>query len=186
MRIIAGQHRGRTLRAPAGRQTRPTSDRVREAMFNLVAARFDVHGARVLDLFAGSGALGCEALSRGALRCVFVDASRAAVAAVRDNVNRVGGEDVEVIDGDALVILGRRGRGEFDLVFLDPPYASTDNVRALALLAERGSPLADDGLIVVEHSAELSLPAGLSQVTSRKYGDTRVTLTRRAASLDNG
>ncbi len=121
MRVIAGRHGGRRLQAPAGEATRPTSDRVREALFSILGAR--VEGAHVLDLFAGSGALGIEALSRGAAAATFVDAAPDAVRVLRGNLAALG-EEAEVVHGDALRWLRaapRRAR-QYDLVFLDPPY----------------------------------------------------------------
>jgi 16S rRNA (guanine966-N2)-methyltransferase len=148
-------------------------------MFNLIGARDDLEGASVLDLFAGSGALGCEALSRGARRCVFVDSSPSAVAAVKDNLRRISAGNQEVLRADGLAALANRRDHEFDLVFLDPPYAGAELQPALDRLAECPSPLALAGLVVIEHPSELVLPRGLKQLTTRKYGDTRVTLARR-------
>src|SRR3954468_12744768 len=121
MRVIAGTYGGRPLNAPPGAATRPTSDRVREALFSILGAR--VPGARVLDLFAGSGALGLEALSRGAGEALFVDDAAAAVRAIRANLDALGGQ-AEVRRADALRFLdaARRGGAQYDLVFLDPPY----------------------------------------------------------------
>src|SRR3954465_7399669 len=120
MRIVAGRWGGRTLHAPRGRSTRPTSDRVREALFSILGP---LDGARVLDLFAGSGALGLEALSRGAAAATFVERERLALRALRDNVADLGA-DAEVVAADARVFLrAARERGaQYDLVFLDPPY----------------------------------------------------------------
>src|SRR6201999_455124 len=117
VRVIAGHYGGRTLRAPPGTATRPTSDRVREALFSILGTR--VHDARVLDLFAGSGALGIEALSRGAREATFVDAGVAAIRAIKENLKTLGAWG-EIRKADALKFLARDG--QYDLVFLDPPY----------------------------------------------------------------
>ena len=126
MRVVSGEARGRRLVAPAGQDTRPTTDRVRESMFNALESLEAVAGATVLDLFAGSGALGIEALSRGAARCTFVEHDRAALAAVRANLEATGlAGRAEVVSGDAhraLTSFSAAGR-RFDLALLDPPYA---------------------------------------------------------------
>ena len=130
MRVIAGQWGGRRLQAPSGESTRPTSDRVREALFSILAPR--IEGARVLDLFAGSGALGIEALSRGAAAATFVDSAAAAIRAVRANLEALGIE-AEVVRADARRFLGGASAAarQYDLVFLDPPYrlAATPRTR---------------------------------------------------------
>jgi 16S rRNA (guanine966-N2)-methyltransferase len=170
MRVVAGDLRGRTLRAPAGRHTRPTADRVREAVFSMLGP---VAGLTVLDLFAGSGALGIEAASRGATAVTFVDSDPRAVAAVRRNLAELGLE-AEVARRDAIAYL--RGRpGSFDLVFLDPPYSSAR--RLAAPLAERLPGILTDGARIVtesdrRHPLELALPL----VRERIYGDTRIAI----------
>src|SRR5215204_512227 len=133
MRVIAGAYGGRRLQAPPGTDTRPTADRVREALFSILGAR--VEGARVLDLFAGSGALGLEALSRGAAQVTFVESAPAALAALRANLAALGA-GAEVVRADALRWLHAASRGarQYDLVFLDPPYRRA---------AELGAPLSD-------------------------------------------
>lgn len=174
MRIVAGELRGRRLRAPAGRATRPTSDRVREALFAMLEP---VAGARVLDLYAGSGALGIEALSRSAAGAVFVDSDPRAIAAVRRNLADLE-LDGEVVRADALDWLARAGRC-FDLVLIDPPYSS-----ALPLgprLAERLPQVLTEGARIVtesdrRHPLELPLPL----LRERVYGDTRVAIHRGA------
>ncbi|MGI8748968.1 MAG: 16S rRNA (guanine(966)-N(2))-methyltransferase RsmD, partial [Thermoleophilaceae bacterium] len=128
MRVVAGTHRGRRLHRPPGLGTRPTSDRVREALFSMLAD--NVTGARVLDLFAGSGALGIEALSRGAARAVFVESSRSTVETVQRNLSELG-LDARVHRRDALSYLrGAGGSSHYDLVFLDPPYDCAPRVAA--------------------------------------------------------
>jgi 16S rRNA (guanine(966)-N(2))-methyltransferase RsmD len=178
MRIVAGQARGRKLVAPSGRDVRPTSDRVREALFSSLGAV--VEGARVLDLFAGSGALGLEALSRGAASAVFVDSSVRALDAVRRNLEATGfAERAQVVRGDALRVLDRLGSGteRFDLVFVDPPYRSDLRVSAPERLAARGL-LGPGARVVLEHAAGADPPtiAGLRIIASKRYGGTALTV----------
>ena len=174
MRIIAGTRRGHTIHAPKGRDTRPTSDRVRENVFNIVAPW--VEGARVLDLYAGSGAMGLEALSRGAEAAVFVESDPEAVRAIERNLDKLRLTGARVVRHDAVTGLGQEaGAGrKYDLVFADPPYEMTD-YRSLSRYLPRV--LADDGLLVFETAAktEPELP-GLAVRASRKYGSTRVTV----------
>lgn len=135
MRIIAGQWRGRKLIAPAGDATRPTADRVREALFSMLASRLgSFDGLRVADIFAGSGALGLEALSRGAAHCTFVEEDRAALKALDANIAVLGAE-ADVLRRSALNLPA--AEAPFDLVLLDPPYASADGLASLELLRER-------------------------------------------------
>lgn len=181
MRIIAGRFGGQRLVAPPS-GTRPTSDRVREALFSSLAARIDLDGALVLDLFAGSGALGFEALSRGAARLVAVDSSRSAIAVLRGNAARLG-VPVETHTLPVAVFLARTEPVAADLVFLDPPYdLEIDDV--LRLLA-RGW-VAPGGIVVVERSSRSPAPhfPGLEDVTSRRYGETTLWLSRRSAAGD--
>lgn len=177
MRVVTGEARGRKLVVPAGRDVRPTSDRVREAIFSSLGDL--VVGVRVLDLFAGSGALGIEALSRGAARAVFVERSPRAIEAVRRNLATTGLEDrSRVIKGDATTILGRLGALEesFDLVFVDPPYDSDLIARSLEILG-RSPALARGAIVVAEHRArnEITEPESLRIRTLKSYGDTAVT-----------
>ncbi len=180
MRIIAGEWGGRVLVAPAGRATRPTSERVREALFSILG---DIEGLVVLDLFAGSGALGLEALSRGAARAVFVEQSRPALNALRANVAALGvGERVRVIQAQAEKSLARlAGEGErFGLVFLDPPYASPDGQLALKALPKSGV-LAAGAWIVIERATRgepLLAPGGYERAFERVYGDTTIAFYR--------
>lgn len=181
MRIISGTARGRRLATPGRgrRQIRPTTDRVREALFSVLQARLELEGAAVLDLFAGTGALGCEALSRGAARAVFVDADRGALALVRENLTRVdAAERGRIVRGDAVRALERL-TGPFDLVLLDPPYADHRVMPVLTALAERRRQLLAPGaLICAEHGPDEPLaPCGpLEHLTTRAYGDVRVSL----------
>jgi 16S rRNA (guanine966-N2)-methyltransferase len=190
MRIIGGQDRGRRLRAPRGLRTRPTADRVRVTLFDVVGPA--VRGARVLDLFAGSGAVGIEALSRGAARVVFVERDPAALRALRGNLAALGASRAaaRVVAGDVLAVLPRLvpPEGAFDLVFLDPPYAGTLAARALAALP--GSGVCRPGAeVVVQHSTRTPLPpvAGLEpHRRPRRFGDTALTFLRVAAYTPGG
>ena len=172
MRIIAGTHRGRRIAAPKGRATRPTSDRVRENAFNLIGP---VDGADVLDLFAGSGALGLEALSRGAASAVFVESDRDACRAINANLDALG-LHATVLCQDVLRAVAAERRA-YDLVLCDPPY-DYDHRRLEQRLAALVAP---DGLLVYESSsrADAPAPAGLEQTTSRTYGSARLTLFLR-------
>ena len=175
MRVIAGTRKGHTLVAPRGTDTRPTSDRVREALFSTLGS---VEGDRVLDLFAGSGALGIEALSRGAAHATFVDAGRPAGAAIRDNLRELGLEArATVIPADAVATAARhQGAAPWRLVFVDPPYRSDLATRAvLALPSER---LAEDAVIVIEHDRRSAPPetlGSLLRTDQRRYGDTLIS-----------
>jgi 16S rRNA (guanine966-N2)-methyltransferase len=173
MRVIAGAHKGRRLQAPRGSDTRPTSDRVREALFSILG---DITGARVLDLYAGSGALGIEALSRGAAEAVFVESSRRAAEVIRANLHAVGDPPAKVHTADALAWL-RRADGPFDLVFADPPYSSATQVGDG--LSELLPPLVKEtSLIVTESDKRAPLPLTLALVDERIYGDTRIAIHR--------
>ncbi|MGE0880366.1 MAG: 16S rRNA (guanine(966)-N(2))-methyltransferase RsmD [Acidimicrobiia bacterium] len=170
MRVVAGEARGRRLVAPPGTATRPTSDRVREAIFNALTSLDVLDGALVLDAFAGSGALGIEALSRGARHCVFVERDRSAAAVVRQNLEATGLADrAEVIVGDGDVAVGARA---WDLVLLDPPYAF-----------EAWMPLLDrvgDAHVVIESDREPELPAAWRIIRVKRYSGTVVMFARRA------
>jgi 16S rRNA (guanine966-N2)-methyltransferase len=169
MRIIAGSHRGQRIAAPRGRDTRPTSDRVRENAFNLIGP---VDDAEVLDLFAGSGALGLEALSRGASSATFVESDRDAVRTINANLDKLKLRGT-VLHEDALRTVARERRS-FDLILCDPPY-DYDQQRLAPYLAGL---LAPDGLLVYETSGRADPPAvpGLDVRTSRTYGSARLTL----------
>lgn len=169
MRIIAGTHRGHRIAAPKGRETRPTSDRVRENAFNLIGP---VDGSEVLDLFAGSGALGLEALSRGAAHATFVEHDRDAARTIDANLDKLG-LHATVLRMDAVRAL-QQERRSYDLILCDPPY-DYDGARLSELLAGR---LTDDGLLVWETSSRDEPPEvpGLTQRTSRTYGSARLTL----------
>jgi 16S rRNA (guanine966-N2)-methyltransferase len=171
MRIIAGTHRGRRIAAPKGLSTRPTGDRVREAAFNLIGP---VDDARVLDLFAGSGAMGIEALSRGAASVTFVESDRAACRTISQNLEQLNLTGARVICSGAVWAVRQDSR-TYDLVLVDPPYE--DWAELEPKLAEHlPRLLAENGLVVVETGArtEPSLPLPLR--TSRRYGSARLTL----------
>ena len=175
-RVIAGMFRGRRIMTPKGSGTRPTSDRTREALFSALAARGVLEGARVLDLFAGSGALGIEAMSRGAAAASLVDHDRGAVAAMRRTVSDLGVGGVSVHPRDVRAYLAAEAR-EHDLVFIDPPYDLSDDLVAAVLEALTGGWLAEDALVVVERSnrsAEPPWPRPLTLAWTRTYGDTAI------------
>jgi 16S rRNA (guanine966-N2)-methyltransferase len=174
VRVVAGRFGGHPLVAPRGRATRPTSDRVREALFSILAG--SVEGARVLDLFAGSGALGIEALSRGALDAVLVDSSTAAVAAIRRNLEAVGAS-AEVRRQPALAYLegARRAARLYDLVFLDPPYRHASAL-GKQLSAALGPVLATGARVVTESDRRAPLELDLELLDERRYGDTLIRI----------
>ena len=171
MRVVAGSARGRRLVAPDGRDTRPTSDRVREAIFNALGSLDAVVDATVLDLFAGSGALGIEALSRGAARCTFVDSSRAAVDVVRANLDATAlTPHADVVTADAFVHV-RRHPSAVDLALVDPPYAFTDWDGLLEVVPAP--------LVVIESNRPVEPTEGWDVLRSHRYGTTVVTFARR-------
>ncbi len=183
MRIVGGKHKGLPLAGPKSQDIRPTSDRTREALFNILThgiEGFQLEGARVLDLFAGTGALGLEALSRGARFCLFIEEAATARALIRRNVEASGAVGVSKIwRRDA----GRLGRIEnmppFDLLFADPPYGKGLGEKAILSALENGW-LADDAVYVLEESvnAEIAGIEGLSEIDRRTYGDTQVLIYR--------
>ena len=175
MRVIAGVYGGRRLRAPAGMDTRPTSDRVREALFSILGER--VLGARVLDLFAGTGALGLEALSRGAAEATFVDSDAAAIAVVKRNLDDLG-LDGSVQRRDALAFLrdAARAQRQYDLVFLDPPYRGA-GVLGPKLADTLPSVLVPGGMVVAESDRREPIDLQpLTMLDERRYGDTLIRL----------
>lgn len=188
MRIVAGRWRGRALAAPEGRTTRPTSDRARQALFDVLAHADwapSLEGARVLDLFAGSGALGFEALSRGAAFALFVETDEAARGAIRENADVLGAMGATRVHRRDATDLGARpgSAGEaFHLAFLDPPYAKGLGERALAALATGGW-LAPGALAVFERGRDEADPelAGWEQVDAREWGAARVLFLKAAA-----
>lgn len=186
MRIIGGSVGGRKIRAPRGQATRPTSDRVREALFSILGPPGE--GLRVLDLFAGAGGLGLEALSRGAAQAVFVDRAIVAVRCIQANAEVLGlGERVIVVRAevhDVLLSLARAAE-TFGWIFIDPPYAGNESTLTLDTLGDRAASLvAAAGVVVVEHdrkNAPAETHGGLALVDRRRYGDTEVSFYRRSA-----
>ena len=179
MRVITGTARGRRLREPERDGVRPTTDRVKEGLFS--ALQFDIPGRRVLDLFAGTGQLGIECLSRGAASAVFVDADRDAARLVRENLSITGLSDRgEVVQGDALAYLARAGK-PFDLILLDPPYEGDLLEKAMKAIVSFDI-LAESGIMTAEHPAGRLLPSLEPALTPRRtyrYGKIAVTLYRR-------
>ena len=177
MRIVAGSRKGHRIQAPKGVVTRPTGDRVREAAFALVGP---VEGAAVLDLFAGSGAMGLEALSRGAAGCLFVERDRSACRVIQANLEKLRLTGAAIVARDVRAALrdeAVRGR-RYDLVLIDPPYEEWE--RESKLLAELLPPiLAEDALVVVETSSHVEPELPLDLVTTRRYGSTRITVFSR-------
>ena len=177
MRIVAGEFRGRRLKDPKGRDIRPTADRIREALFSILGA--GVQGARVLDLYAGTGALGLEALSRRAASAVFVDSSTSAVRLIRENVDACGASSrARIIGGEAVKIVRRLAvEGEtFDLVFMDPPYRKGIDPGLLTVLAEITE---ENARAVVEHAHEGPTPLAVApwrEVLQRRYGGTIISI----------
>ena len=191
MRIIAGKAKGRTLLAPKARILRPTTDRVKESLFNILS----VEGKRFLDLFAGSGSVGLEAVSRGASRVILVESQRACADSIRTNIERCGFlnmpleepeeggvQEVEVIDCPverALRLLAHRGE-RFDVIFADPPYGRNLMDETLRLVRTQAL-MPPDGVLVVQHSAREEIPArreGYRIEDSRRYGDTALSFLR--------
>jgi 16S rRNA (guanine966-N2)-methyltransferase len=179
VRVIAGSARGRPLRGPAGRSTRPTADRVKGALFSMLADA--VPDAAVLDLYAGTGALGIEALSRGAARALFVDRDPACVRLIRENLRATGLEgQAEVMRAEAALACSRLAGHGFQVVLLDPPYAAGEAGRALRLVAE-SSLAGPDAVVAVEHDAGEDLPpraGNLVRDRIRAHGYTRLSLYR--------
>ena len=179
MRVITGKARGITLKTPEGMQTRPTTDRVKEAMFSII--QFEVPGARVLDLFGGSGQLGIEALSRGAKSAVFVDATENACKLIRENLKRTKLEqEGRVVRSDYLDYL-KRCRETYDIILLDPPYAEVFLENALKYIVEIDI-LQSGGIIVAERPLGKDLPwdfDGYVRSRDYKYGNTLLTIYRK-------
>ncbi len=174
MRIVAGSRKGHRIAAPKGAATRPTGDRAREAAFALVGP---VEGATVLDLFAGSGAMGLEALSRGAASCVFVESERDACRVIQANLEKLRLTGAVILEREvAAALREERARGRrFDLVLVDPPYGEWEE-HAAGLAEHLPEVLADDALVVVETSERIEPELPLDLVTTRRYGSARMTV----------
>lgn len=186
MRIIAGKYRGTALasvgKGDSAAHLRPTSDRVRESLFSMLTHRDVLRGARVLDLFAGTGALGLEALSRGAREVVFVENGRVGQRLISENIQKLRAEEATTLMRNDATSLGAWIADPFDLVFLDPPYGKAMGERALAAAAAGGW-LAKGALVVWEENALMEAPDGFERVDKRKFGDTYVTLLEYSASI---
>ncbi|NVO56150.1 16S rRNA (guanine(966)-N(2))-methyltransferase RsmD [Rhodobacteraceae bacterium B1Z28] len=185
MRVIAGDFRGRALasvgKGDAGAHLRPTTDRVRESLFNVLSHQIDFDGLRVLDLFAGTGALGLEALSRGADHVAFVDDGRVAQGLIRKNIDLTRSSDrTDLVRRDATKLGGNPGAA-YDLIFLDPPYSKALGEKAVEA-AVAGAWIGDDALLVWEESAPMAAPGGFRLHDTRKYGDTHISLMWRDVS----
>jgi 16S rRNA (guanine966-N2)-methyltransferase len=187
LKIVGGKHRGRTIAAPEGQSTRPTASRAREALFNILShANWRADGtsplidARVLDAFAGSGALGLEALSRGATHVTFLDNDANAIKLIGENLRRLGETGAaKVVRADAM--RPPPGREPCDLVFLDPPYRSGHAVPALAALAAGGW-VAPGAIVTVElaHNEDIAPPSGFEAIDERRYGAAKIVILRAA------
>ncbi|HET6669258.1 MAG TPA: 16S rRNA (guanine(966)-N(2))-methyltransferase RsmD [Pyrinomonadaceae bacterium] len=189
MRVIAGKYRGRNLKSPPSLQVRPTSDRLRETLFNVIAPR--IEGARFLDLCAGSGAIGIEALSREATHVTFVDRSRKMCSLIAANLElcRVTADESAVVQLEASEFLraaAKRGSESWDIVFFDPPYAD-DYLRVLERLGSlTGNLIAEDGLLIVEHDKRNLLPdhvGRLQQNRVLKQGDSALSFYKQSTNL---
>lgn len=178
MRIVGGTLGGRVVRAPAGDATRPTSEKVREALFNILGHRVDVEGGRILDLCAGSGALGIEALSRGAATAIFVEKAKPALEVLRANlaVLGLGPERATIVVGDAVTHAGRL-TGPWRIVFVDPPYKSDVALRAVSAIPP--AQLEPGAVVLIEHDNRNVPPDrinSLLRTDQRRYGDTSVSI----------
>lgn len=186
MRVVAGTQKGRHLKNPQGLDCRPTSSRVREALFSILSPY--IEGAHVLDLYAGTGALGLEALSRGAKHAVFVENQAAAVRLLRDNIERCGYDQCAIVHAqDVETFLSAPPAWEnpptptFNIVFADPPYQHTDLSQVLEQLSQSGK-LAPEGRVILEHFVKRAVPArvgSLTQTRQSRYGDTMLTFYQR-------
>ena len=177
MRVVAGKYRGKTLKSCADKRIRPTSGRIKETLFNILYSKGFCEGIAVLDLFSGSGALGIEALSRGAAKCVFADIDRESVALTKQNLKVAGAESAaEVYHADYKTAVQKLSGRKFDLILIDPPFKSRKESEIIALILKEGI-LAPNGVIVIEHGREnelKDLPEGISCET-RVCGNTKLT-----------
>lgn len=182
MRVISGVARGRRLKELQGMDTRPTTDKVKESLFNII--QFEIEGRRVLDLFGGTGQLGIEALSRGAEHCTFVDLRREAAGLIRENLKTTGlGDRARVVQGDSLAFLSSCGE-KFDVILLDPPYQTQLLERAMEAVAAFDI-LREHGIMVCESARDKQLPAlahPYEQGREYRYGKIKLTVYRRTGS----
>ncbi|MEU5218396.1 16S rRNA (guanine(966)-N(2))-methyltransferase RsmD [Streptomyces sp. NPDC020807] len=189
-RVIAGTAGGRRLAVPPGNGTRPTSDRAREGLFSTWEAFHGLDGARVADLYAGSGAVGLEALSRGAAHALLVEAEPRAARTIRDNMNSLGLPGAELRSGRAeQIVTGPAPADPYDLVFLDPPYAvSDDELREILLTLRAGGWLSEDALVTVERGTRggaFGWPEGFEPLRSRRYGEGTFWYGRAASTCED-
>lgn len=189
-RVIAGSAGGRRLAVPPGTGTRPTSDRMREGLFSTWESLHGVEGARVLDLYAGSGAVGLESLSRGAAHALLVETDPKAAKSIRDNIKAVGLPGAEFRSGKAEQVVAATASGDpYDIVFLDPPYAVThDDLREILLTLRSNGWLTDDALVTVERSTRSGAfpwPDGFEPLRSRKYGEGTLWYGRAAFTSED-
>ncbi|MGW0464330.1 16S rRNA (guanine(966)-N(2))-methyltransferase RsmD [Streptomyces sp. NPDC003027] len=189
-RVIAGTAGGRRLAVPPGNGTRPTSDRAREGLFSTWESFHGLAGARVVDLYAGSGAVGLEALSRGASHALLVEADPRAAKTVRENIRTLGLPGAELRTGKAeQIVTGPAPAEPYDLVFLDPPYAvSDDDLREILLTLRSGGWIAEDALVTVERSTrggEFGWPAGFEPLRARRYGEGTFWYGRAASTCED-
>ncbi len=184
MRIIAGKFRGTVLadvgKGDAEAHLRPTSDRVRESLFSMLTHHDVIHGARVLDVFAGTGALGLEALSRGARDVVFIENGKVGQKLISENIQKLAVRDQTTLMRNDAARLGPWIAAPFDLIFIDPPYGKGLGLDALKAL-HGGGWLAPDAMVVWEENAPMDAPDGFTRLDKRKYGDTHVTVLRHSA-----
>ncbi|MBE5774296.1 MAG: 16S rRNA (guanine(966)-N(2))-methyltransferase RsmD [Clostridiales bacterium] len=182
MRIISGTAKGRKLFAPAGDETRPTSDKIRGSVFNIIGSR--VYDAQVLDLFGGTGALGLEAISRGAEHAVIVDQSRSAIQVIERNAQNVAKDDfdkrIRILKSDYRSAIGLLEGKVFDLIFLDPPYRMVEAYADALLRLNSMGCISEDALIVLERmkATPVSIPEGFESTDTRTYGETAVEFVR--------
>lgn len=184
MRIIAGKARGRAIKAPEGRETRPVTDMIRESLFDIW--QFDIEGAQFLDLFAGSGCMGLEALSRGAAKATMVDAAPAAVRIIKDNLAKTGlaSEPNEVLKSDVIEAVGRfkRTRRTFDIIYVDPPFTMPELFPPVMEALGDGALLKEDGVLAIRSETKrLEMPesvGNLARVREKRYGISTVSFYR--------
>ncbi len=180
MRVIAGRFKGKRIEAPHGEDVRPTSDKVKEAIFSMIMN--DIPESCCVDLFAGTGALGIEALSRGATKCLFCDSDRKSISYIRRNIKSCGiEENFRIVEADYMKVL-RKIDSKYDLFFIDPPYNSNVYLKCLETI-DRLDLLSDEGIIVTEHDKTLTLPESvglLKKYKEKTYGKIQVSLFYKA------